>query len=171
MISQWIDDDSCDLGIVSFLNNKFGFEHEQLYQIDGVCLMPAGHRLTAHSCIAPADLIGESYISFPQNENARSAIDTVFDRAGVDRRINFETPYSSIACSLVGQGLGIAIVNPIVAQDFRHMDLVTRPFEPAIKYTATLIFPKERPRERLVASFVEVLKLVTQEEGKVLPGW
>jgi len=163
-VSQWVDEHSCDLGIVSRLNENYGFESEELYQTDGVCMMPRDHRLEANPCIGPADLAGESYISFPQNEDARSAVDEIFEQAGISRRITLETPYSSITCSLVAQGLGIAIVNPIVAHDYRHMGIVTRPFLPKVGYTATLIYPKGRPESRLVSSFVETLKLVTRED-------
>ena len=43
-VSQWVDEQSCDLGVVSHLNEDYGFESEELYQIDGVCLMPRDHR-------------------------------------------------------------------------------------------------------------------------------
>ena len=39
-VSQWVDEQSCDIGVVSDLEQSYGFENEELYQIDGVCLMP-----------------------------------------------------------------------------------------------------------------------------------
>ncbi len=127
-VSQWVDEQSCDLGVVSHLNEDYGFESEKLYQIDGVCLMPRDHRLgRPNHCIGPADLAGEPYISFSRNDYGRSDVDEIFEKAGISRNITFKTPYSSITCSLVAQGLGVAIVNPIAAQDYRHMGIATRP--------------------------------------------
>jgi len=165
---QWVDERFCDVGVVSQLNENFGFESEKLYQIDGVCLMPRGHRLAAKSFIRPADLAGESYISFSRNDYGRSDVDEIFEKAGVSRQLTLETPYSSITCSLVAQGLGIAIVNPIAAQDYRHMGVVARPFRPSIKHSATLIYPEGRREDRLVSSFVEILKIVAIEDLNTL---
>ena len=167
-VSQWIDEQSCDIGVVSDLEQSYGFENDELYQIDGVCLMPKGHRLAAKSTIEPADLAGEPYISFSRNDFGRSNVDNIFEEAGITRNITLETPYSSITCALVAQGLGIAIVNPFVAQDYQHLGVVTRPFRPSIRHVATLIYPKGRSKHRLVSSFVDILKAVTLEDQRVL---
>lgn len=167
-VSQWVDEQSCDIGIVSHLYPNYGFENDDLYRINGVCLLPGDHRLAAKACIRPEDLDGEPYISFARNDFGRSNVDEIFEKAGVSRQITLETPYSSITCSLVAQGLGVAIVNPIAAQDFSHAGVVMRPFQPAIEHVATLITSKGRPGNRLVASFVEVLRMVTREEQGAL---
>jgi DNA-binding transcriptional LysR family regulator len=163
-----VDELSCDVGIVSHLYENYGFESEELYRIDGVCLMPKDHRLATKNFVRPTDLAGEPYISFARNDFGRSAVDDVFETAGVSRHITLETPYSTITCSLVAQGLGVAVVNPIAAHDYRHMGVAMRPFRPSIKHTANLIYAKGRPENRLVASFVEILKIVTEEEKQAL---
>jgi len=167
-VSQWVDEQSCDVGVISDLEQSYGFENEELYKIDGVCLMPRGHHLAAKSTIGPADLAGEPYISFSRNDYGRSNVDIIFERAGISRNITLETPYSSITCALVAQGLGVAIVNPIAAQDYQHMGVVTRPFRPSISHVATLIYPKGRSKDRLVSSFVEILKVVALESQRAL---
>lgn len=167
-VSQWVDELSCDVGIVSSLYENYGIESEELYSIDGICLMPSDHRLVAKDVVRPKDLAGEPFISFARNDQGRSEVDEVFAKAGVDRHITLETPYSTITCSLVAQGLGVAIVNPLAAQDYRHMGVAMRPFRPSIKHAARLIYPKGRPENRLVGSFVEILKAVTSEEKQAL---
>ncbi|MGY8635456.1 LysR substrate-binding domain-containing protein [Bradyrhizobium sp. 14AA] len=169
-VSQWVDEQFCDFGVVSHLTGSYGFESEELYRIDGVCVMPKGHSLAANAYIEPADLAGEPYISFSQNDYGRSDVDAIFEQAGVARQMTLDTPYSSITCSLVAQGLGVAIVNPIAAQDYQHMGVVIRPFRPSIKHSAMLIYPRESREDRLVSSFVEVLKTVTLEEQRALTG-
>jgi len=168
VVSQWVDDQACDLGIVSQLSEGFGFENEELYEVDAVCVMPKGHRLAKKSCIEPADLAEEPYISFPRNEHGFSVLDDVFESAGIQRRISLETSYSSITCSLVAQGLGVAIVNPFAARDYRHTEIVTRPFIPSVKHSAMLIYSKGRQENRLVTSFVEMLKKETEDERQSL---
>ncbi len=167
-VAQWVDDQTCDIGIVSQISETFGLAHEPLFEIDAVCVMPRGHRLQSKELIVPADLAAEPYISLPRNEYGHSAIDAIFEDAGISRLINLETSYSSITCSLVAQGLGIAIVNPLATLDFRHQEIVTRPFQPSIKHNGYLIYPKGRPNQRLISSFVETLKAVMREDRDTL---
>ncbi|KJF65748.1 LysR substrate-binding domain-containing protein [Rhizobium nepotum] len=157
-VAQWVDDQTCDIGVVSQVSETYGLENELLYEIDAVCIMPRDHSLAGKSVVGPNDLADEPYISLPRNEYGHSAIDEIFEAAGISRTINLETSYSSITCSLVAQGLGIAIVNPLAALDYRHAGLVTRPFRPEIRHSGHLIYPKGRPNNRLVSSFVDCLK-------------
>ena len=89
---QWVDERSCHLGIVSHVNERYGFFEEKLYAVDGVCIMPANHPLAARKVLRPPDLADERYISFAQNDFGRSNVDRVFDEAGVNRNITLETP-------------------------------------------------------------------------------
>lgn len=169
IISQWIDSHFCDLGIVSQLSrHNYSSELETLFQVEGVCMMPKEHRLAEKKIVSPADLEGESFISLAQNDELRKRIDRIFDEAGVKRKINIETPYSSVICSFISLGMGVSIVNPIVAQDYRNSLVVTRPFHPAVPCEAMLIFPKGRPASRLAGSLAEVLRRTAREESESL---
>lgn len=167
-VAQWVDDQTCDIGLVSQLSETFGLEYEKLYEINAVCVMPKEHPLASKDCIVPNDFANEPYISLPRNEYGHSAVDAIFEAEGISRSVNLETPYSSITCSLVAQGLGIAIVNPLAALDYRHTGIVTKPFMPAIKHAGYLIYPKGRPDDRLISSFVNTLKATVLEDLQML---
>jgi DNA-binding transcriptional LysR family regulator len=126
--------------------------------------MPKGHRLAEKKRITPADLEGEAFISLSKPDILRKLVDRVFEEAGVKRRMNIETPYSSIICSLVAQDMGVCIVNPLVAQDDRHASVIARPFDPAVPCEGMLIVPQGRPANRLGGKFADVLRQVAQEE-------
>lgn len=164
IVSQWVDENSCDFGLVSHVTETYGLESEVLYQVEGVCLMPQQHRLAEKEWIEPEDLEGEPYISFSQNDFGRSQIDRIFETCGINRQITLETPHSPITCALVARGLGVAIVNPIAARDFMHLPVVAKPFRPVVEHSATLIYPRGQPADRLVRSFVQTLKEVTAEQ-------
>jgi DNA-binding transcriptional LysR family regulator len=163
-VTQWVDDQTRDLGIVSHLSEAFGLEHEKLYEVNAVCVMPQGHPLTSKSFIVPNDLINEPYISLPRNEYGYSAVDAIFEVEGISRNVNLETPYSSITCSLVAQGLGVALVNPLAALDYRHTGIVIKPFLPEIKHSGYLIYPKGRPDDRLISSFLNTMKATLKDD-------
>lgn len=157
-VTQWVDDQICDIGLVSQLNETFEMDHENLYQLEAVCVMPRGHRLETKSCINPNDLAEEPFISVPRNEFGHSEVDALFENENINRQINLETSYSSITCSLVAQGLGVAVVNPLAALDYRHTHIVTRPFSPSIIHNGYVIFQKSRRKDRLIMSFIDTLK-------------
>ncbi|RYF39433.1 MAG: LysR family transcriptional regulator, partial [Comamonadaceae bacterium] len=169
-IAQWVDARFCDMGIVSLLSpQNYSSEPEEIYRTDGVCMMHASHRLARNDVITPQDLEGEAFISLSRQDELRNPVDRIFEEAGVTRRLNIETPYSSIICSLVALDMGVCIMNPLVAQDYRHAQLVSRPFRPSIAYTGMVIVPKGRPLSRLAARFREVLRDVAMEECMALP--
>lgn len=168
-ISQWVDSQFCDLGIVSYVSpQNYSAKPEQLFAVDGVCLMPEGHRLARKERLEPADLEGETFISLARHDGQRDKVDAIFQNAGVVRKMNIETSYSSIICSLVALEMGVCIVNPLVARDYRRLPLVTRPFHPSVLCEGMLIFPKGRPTSRLVNAFSDVMREVAREECQAL---
>ncbi len=167
-VTRWVDDQTCDLGIVSQLDETYGLDVEKLYELDAVCVMPRGHRLENKPYITPQDLAGERYISFPRSDKGYSEVDHAFESAGVPRSINLETSYSSITCSLVAQGLGVAIVNPLAALDYRNAGILARPFLPAIKHSGFVIYPRDRVADRLISGFIETIKTVLAADQKLL---
>ena len=62
----------------------------------------------------------------------------------------------------------MAIVNPIIAKEHRHLNLAVRPFLPSIKHTASAVWPANRSEDRLVLAFVHILKDVVTEELEAL---
>jgi DNA-binding transcriptional LysR family regulator len=85
-------------------------------------------------------------------------MDEVFVRAGVERVLAIEAQYTAICCEMVRCGMGVTLSGPIVAADFAGPDIAIRPFSPAIMFPTYLLFPPHRPRERLAAAFVDVLR-------------
>jgi DNA-binding transcriptional LysR family regulator len=59
-----------------------------------------------------------------------------------------------VACRLVREGLGVAIVDEFSALSEPANTLVVRPFSPRLPITLCALLPKDRPRQRLTQSFV-----------------
>jgi len=97
-------------------------------------------------------------------------MDEVFVRAGVERVLAIEAQYTAICCEMVRCGMGVTLSHPIVAADFARPGIAIRPLSPAVMFPTYLIFPPHRPRERLAAAFVAVLRELHDEilaEAKV----
>ncbi|MDF3907280.1 LysR substrate-binding domain-containing protein [Paracoccus sp. AS002] len=163
-VAQWVDDQTSDMGIVSQVSEAYGLQSEKLYEVDAVCVMPREHRLAKKKIITPDDLVDEPFISPPQNEFGRSEIDELFAEAVVSRRVNLKTSYSLVTCALVAQQLGVAIVNPLAAFEYKASDVITRPFLPAIKHRGFLVFHPGRQDDRIIALFSAALSDIVKRD-------
>jgi DNA-binding transcriptional LysR family regulator len=169
-VNHWTASQFCDLGVAVYVGESSSCEIELLSEVAAVCVLPAKHRLAKKTTITPADLNGESFISLCHGDGTRSQMDEVFVRAGVERVLAIEAQYTAICCEMVRCGMGVTLSGPIVAADFAGPDIAIRPFSPAIMFPTYLLFPPHRPRERLAAAFVDVLRGLHDEivaEAKV----
>lgn len=163
-LARWVAEHTCDIGLISFLDAEDAVERELLYAADGVCIMHASNPLAEKELVTPEDLAGERFITFPRGDPPRVLLDRIFLDANVNVAHTIETSYSSITCSLVMQGVGVAVVNPYIARDYLYSGIVVRKFAPAPRHNAIMVFPKGKPRGRPVDSFVDVLKSVVEED-------
>lgn len=153
-VAHWAASRFCDLGLASYIGEDLpGVTTQVLCDVPGVCVFPKGHRLTALATVAPEDLKGEEFISLAQNDGSRARVDRVFPDDKSYRRLNVETPYAATVCSLVALGLGVSIVSPMVALEYLHTGIETRPFTPQIRFSTYLLLPADRPQSLLTRRF------------------
>jgi DNA-binding transcriptional LysR family regulator len=154
MVAHWAASQFCDLGLASYIGEEMpGVTTQVICDVPGVCIFPKGHRLGNLSSVGPEDLQGEEFISLSQNDGSRARVDRVFPDGKGHRKLNLETPYAATVCSLVGLGLGVSIVSPMVALEYLHTGIETRPFRPQIRFTTYLLLPADRPKSLLTQRF------------------
>jgi DNA-binding transcriptional LysR family regulator len=157
-VTRWMSSSYCDIGFIANVIDIPRVEHRPLYMIPGVCALPPGHRLAKRDRITPKDLEGEAFISLSLEDGARARVDRIFQDAGVRRHLALETPFSAAICALVEQGLGIGIVNPIAADDYRRSGIVFRPFKPEVMFHGHAMFPSHHRTDPLVDGFLAVVR-------------
>ncbi|MBD1554636.1 LysR substrate-binding domain-containing protein [Pseudomonas typographi] len=157
-VARWAASRFCDVGLASYVGEQTpGVIAKVLCDVPGVCVFPRGHRLQTLASVTPNDLEGEEFISLLHNDGSRARIDRLFPETKGFRRMNLETPYAATICSLVGLGLGVGIVSPLVAQECRHLSIDTRPFLPDIRFTTYLLLPSDRPHSVLAQRFARLI--------------
>ncbi|MCF5068977.1 LysR family transcriptional regulator, partial [Pseudomonas syringae] len=140
MVAHWAASQFCDLGLVSYVGEDMpGVNIRDICDVQGVCVFPKGHRLSTLASVGPDDLKGEEFISLSQSDGSRARVDRAFPEDRNHRKLNLETPYAATVCSLVALGLGVSIVSPIVAQEYLHTGIETRPFYPQIRFSTYLL--------------------------------
>jgi DNA-binding transcriptional LysR family regulator len=117
--------------------------------------MPAGHRLAQRTVVDVEDLDGEPLVLLGRQRPARAEIDQMFRRVRFRPRIRIETHSVGSACVLAAQGLGVTIVNALMASHFRDLPIAIRPFRPLLWNEFGLAFAAGQPRSRVADRFAD----------------
>ena len=148
----------CDVALTDTVPSHDGVRAELLLATEAICVLPSRHRLVEHKVIRPEHLEGEAFVALTRRHSGRVAVDRVFERAGVRRKIVIETSTSVSAAEFVREGLGVSLMNPfpIVHQLGRGIEV--RRFEPAIPYRTCFLLPSSVPPPASALAFMEMMR-------------
>ncbi len=120
-----------------------------------VCVMRDDHRLAARETLDPASLLGEPLILLGLGGASRAQIDMAFVTAGQRPRVHIETHTVGSACALAARGLGIALVNEMLATPSLRDGLVQRPFYPQLLHEYAFVTSTLTRPSRLTLAFLD----------------
>jgi len=155
-VCKWISSGFCDLGLASYVPDMPELERELMHQENGLCVVPADHRLSRKRRIQARDLDGETFISLSGTDHTRAQIDAAFvpDR----RRLLLVTPHAATICTMVSMGLGVSVVNPMALRSLSLPNIVARPFSPAVEFRCYSVRAGHRLQPALVTDFLECMQ-------------
>ncbi|MDR3534178.1 MAG: LysR substrate-binding domain-containing protein [Rhodopila sp.] len=148
----------CDLGIAVVPAEGPGVTIEPLPTQNAVCILPANHALASHPVIQPRDLSGVPMLMISGYSYLRQRIMQNFAAANIQPDIVFESSFSGPICSMVAEGMGVSVLDPLTARAYAGPTLAIRPFEPAVPYELKLIFPAGQPRSDRASAFATLLR-------------
>ena len=128
-----------------------------LYRSTSHCCLLKSHPLAKKNHITAEDLIGEPLILLSARQPTRQQIDEAFRRKGIKPVIRVETANVLSACKCAEEGLGIAIVNALMAGYSDSSNVVIRPFGSEIFHTLALVEVAGVDRKPEVGSFLKCL--------------
>lgn len=155
-VLQFLTAMQCDIGIVEASFSAPTMAEGPVYNVDSVCVMPTGHRLSAHKVIRPEHLADEPFISLDAESKTRFKIDAIFESANIQRTMLMETPLTNMACSLVLEGCGVSIIDPMTAESFVQQGLVVRPFAPTVAFSFRVLTSAQVSGTSLVNNFCQI---------------
>lgn len=149
---------SFDAGFVTLPINSHTLVVEELFSVKAVCLVPRNHPLADTEVITPQDLRGQ-HLVIPNQPNL--AADQLLGLINEKRiRIAGKTEANIAAiCSLVANGVGISLINPITAFDnlSATKEMVIKPFEPSFHYSFGLAYKQSWSGNQLIQHLKEHL--------------
>jgi DNA-binding transcriptional LysR family regulator len=159
LLEEQLAEQRHDLGLTEHNNPPPGTRLEPLLEADEVCVLPHGHPLLAKAVLHPADFAGERFVSLAAADPYRIQLDEVFRHHHVARVLAMETHSAVSVCSMVREGLGIAVVNPLTALAFAGNGLELRRFAVSIPFRVSVVRPEYRPSTPLADQFVAALRI------------
>lgn len=132
---------------------------EVLAEVPVAVVLRADDPLAGLSAIGPGDLVGRPLISYGSHAEVGPALDQAFAQAGLVRDPAIRITTSIGAASLVEAGLGVALVDGLVAWD-TFPGLLARPFAPRVTMRLSVSTDAARPISRFFAGFVAALRAV-----------
>jgi DNA-binding transcriptional LysR family regulator len=158
-VYEWVATRQADLGLAAPRSGFPAVEEAEFLNLPGVLIVRSGHRLARRrGVVGPREIAEEPFLALALEDGTRHSSEAVFRTAGVEPRIRLETQNSATLCRLVASGLGVAIVNPLVAADeARGLPIVALPFEPAVRFRYLLLRQRGGGRDRIAETFATEL--------------
>lgn len=161
-LEQAMGEQRFDVGVGETTEAPTGVVLQPLLQANEVAVLPRGHRLARKNVLQPEDFAGERFISLAVDDPYRQAIDQMFAQAAVQRNTCLETASAVAVCAMVRQGLGVAIVNPLTAQELAGPDLLVRPLQVAIAFKVSVLLPQVAAAHPLRGDVVAAIELAAK---------
>lgn len=139
-----------DLGISRLPLDERIFEWSPVATARNVCLFYPGHRFEEKDLVIAEDLIGEALIDIEPQFSAHQMNINALRYMGVEPDIAVEFDANGHDAGFVAAGIGVSITNEVIAREYRHFGLLTRPFEPGALYHYVVFWRRGRkPSEAL----------------------
>jgi DNA-binding transcriptional LysR family regulator len=168
LLEAWLSEQRFDLGLTELAQAPPGTTATRLLHVDEVAVLPQGHALLDRRRLRLKDFEGQPFISFAPADPYRQQVDALFAAAGVQRRLHVEAGSAAAACALVRQGLGLAIVNPLTAWDWRGQGLHVRPLAFSVPFEVSVVVPQLRVENPLRGAFLQALHAAARDLGALL---
>lgn len=120
-----------------------------------VCVLPGDHPLAARPWLDPVALRGVPLVLLGLGRLSRAHIDAAFAKAGVRPEVRVETHTIGSACALSARGIGISIVNEMLARSYLSGGLVVRPFRPDLRHDYAFVTSSMVTPSRLALEFLQ----------------
>ncbi|MBZ2168254.1 MULTISPECIES: LysR family transcriptional regulator [Marinobacter] len=147
-----------DVGFVTLPVTTEALVVDEFISTEAVCLIPRNHSLARASVVTTDDLKGQHLVIPNQPNLAADQLLVHLSERNIHIAGKTEANISAI-CSLVANGVGITLINPITAYDHQamHAGLLMKPFKPAIHFRFALVYKQKWANNRLISLLKEML--------------
>ena len=160
-IKEWTASAQYDLALAEISGPLPSIEVE-LFDLECVCAVPAGHALAGAEVLTPQLLDNEPMITLYPDHVTVHSLNRAFDAAGCQLNVRLRTRFFIPALRFVARGLGICLMDPITVASYSSFacgkEIVFIPFRPVVPFRAGILFPAHAPRSQMTEAFAAQLR-------------
>ncbi|MGM3411570.1 LysR family transcriptional regulator [Ralstonia holmesii] len=146
-----------DLALVRLPMGLPGFRVRHEFEGESVCVMAKNHPLATLESVSTRDLDGVPLVLLWGRSQLRHEVDMVFRRAHITPQIVAEVHSIGVACSMASRGIGVTIVNRLLANCCDTESFTMRPFHPVIRFRSGIASLDAEPLSPTCVALAEEL--------------
>lgn len=162
-IEEWMAQRHSDLGFTLLPVETSQLNFESLATVNAVAIVPVGHRFATRATLSAKDCTNEHLIMPRPAVRVRALVEASFVDAGVNLQVKTQTTSAIAMAHLVGNGLGMGILDPFTVTGSQSQNLVALPWRPEIHLSYGVIWPKTRTLSSNELAFIETVREVTTQ--------
>lgn len=148
-----------DLGFAALENDHPAVLRKPLCISPMQAVVPVDHPLARKAFLEPGDFDGQPFVANGPEITTRSDIDVYLAASKSQPKIVAVTQLSASICEMVGNGLGLSIVEPITAVNFAARGtVVALPLKPELSFRYDLLLPALREPSLVATRFLELVE-------------
>lgn len=155
---EWMVSQNFDFGIAPATMVNPTISSHPLTNTRSICVFPKGHRLEGKEIITLKDLENESFVSYLPDSQFRFEVDEIFEKAGIERTLQYEARTTDAICRLVAEGLGVSIIVTMGSLPGAGDDFFLAPFEVNIPFNGALIWSHQKSMSAVAKDFLDMVE-------------
>lgn len=144
-----------DGGFLKLPLDRADLRFEKVVSSETVCVLASDNPLARHEGLTPKLLRGQPLILLGLGRAARLQIEAAFAREGVRPEVRIETHTVGSACALAARGLGVALVNQMLANSYIRPGMSMCRFTPCLTNEYAFVTSALSAPSRLANAFLD----------------
>lgn len=168
-VVEEVANNQVDVGLTDAATIEGTLQTEEICRAQVGCAMRSNHRLARKKAVGFADLKGENLITFFEETIIGVQVRQRLSAYDMPSEIPMSTNQALIACQLVSNGLGIALIDPFTPLSGLFPNVTMRPLTPALEIRPRFVFPPNRPLSIAATEFIQIVRRIFADAIKGNP--
>ena len=163
---HWEGGEHFDVALVSLPFEQRVFKKKEFISFSAVVAISKDDPLSSKKFIKIKDLKNKNLISLDPTGIFQTSIRKKFQEQNIEPIIKIQTTSMLQSAQMVGNGIGIAIIDPFIGHIISSDIILIKPLEPSIKFDYAYIWPEGRELSALAIDFISEIKKIAKKVSK-----
>ena len=163
---HWEGGEHFDVALVSLPFEQRVFKKKEFISFSAVVAISKDDPLSSKKFIKIKDLKNKNLISLDPTGIFQTSIRKEFQEQNIEPIIKIQTTSMLQSAQMVGNGIGIAIIDPFIGHIISSDIILIKPLEPSIKFDYAYIWPEGRELSALAMDFILEIKKIAKKVSK-----